>query len=319
MFHFKQHAPIIRVHHFDEAVLMRAVFARNQPTFIEPIINPAEIHKSQLDMVAIECRLRLVGFTEGQELLARHAHIKQAIAHRCAGADDLLIEARNARQRAMRDIEFDIGHAERDAAELFGIRAMAAHAIAPGAGHIHMVFRFNEGILRAFQPAPRAIQPMQKLRAIRQHQARCATQHLCRAGRQMELADAGIGPHIVDAGHQIRIAGQAKCADVKGRGLQLIGNLQIDMLQFHDIAHGFFCSIPRACEFCGAVHCFAPFVCCNWFRCLLIVSQPILPPWAHSQGRLGISLTLRRAGIRLPFRGCGQNPRSHANCPSGAA
>ena len=34
---------------------------------------------------------------EDQELLPRHAHIKQAIAHCRAGADDLFIEARHAR------------------------------------------------------------------------------------------------------------------------------------------------------------------------------------------------------------------------------
>ena len=260
MFHFKQHAPIIRVHHLDEAVLMRAVFARNQPAFIEPVIDAAEIHKGQLDMVAIKSGLRLVGFAKDQELLPRHAHIKQAIAHRRAGADDLLIEPRNARQRAMRDIEFDIRHAERDAAKLFGIRAMAAHAIAPGAGHIHMIFRFNEGILRAFQPAPRAIQPMQQLRAIRQHQARCAAQYLRGAAWQMELADAGIGPHIINARHQIRVTRQAKRADVEGRCLQLIRHLQIDMLQFNNVAEGFLCPIPGAGEFRGAIHCFAPFV-----------------------------------------------------------
>ena len=215
-------------------------------------------------MVAIKSGLRLVGFTEDQELLARHAHIKQAIAHCRTGADDLLIEACNARQRAMRDIKFDIRHAERDAAELFGIRAMAAHAIAPGAGHIHMILSLGEAILRAFQPAPRAIQPMQQLRAIRQHQARCAAQYLRGAAWQMELADAGISPHIVNACHQIRVTRQAKGADVKGRGLQLIRHLQIDMLQFNDIAEGFLGPIPGAGEFRGAIHCFAPFVCCCW-------------------------------------------------------
>ena len=260
MFHFKQHAPIIRVHHFDEAVLMRAVFARNQPTFIEPVVDAAEIHKSQLDMVAIKSWLRLVGFTEDQELLPRHADIKQAIAHRRAGADDLLIEPRNARQRTRGHIEFDIRHAERDAAKLFGIRAMAAHPIAPRASHIHMILSRGEAILRAFQPAPCAIQPMQQLRAIRQHQARCAAQYLRGAAWQMELADAGIGPHIINARHQIRVTRQAKRADVEGRCLQLIRHLQIDVLQFNNVAEGFLCPIPGAGEFRGAIHCFAPFV-----------------------------------------------------------
>ena len=214
-------------------------------------------------MVAIKSGLRLVGFTEDQELLPRHAHIKRAVAHCRAGADDLLIKPRHARQGAGRDIEFDIRHAKRDTAKLFRIRCMATHAIAPRASHIHMIFGFGEAVLRAFQPAPCAIQPMQQLRAIRQHKARCAAQHLRRTTWQMELADADIGPHIVNARHQIRVTRQAKRADVEGCRLQLIRHLQIDMLQFDNIAEGFLCPIPGAGEFRGAIHCFAPFAKCK--------------------------------------------------------
>jgi hypothetical protein len=85
-----------------------------------------------------------------------------------------------------------------------------------------------------------------------------AAQHLRRAGRQVELADAHIGPHVVDARHQVRVARQAQRRDVEGGRLGLVGHAQVDVLQLHRIAEGFRRAVPGAFDLGHAVHVLGP-------------------------------------------------------------
>ena len=83
---------------------------------------------------------------------------------------------------------------------------------------------------------PDTRQPPQQRFAVGQHDAGPAAQHLGLAGRQVELAAADIDPHIVDAGHDVRVARQAEPRHVKDRGDLLVRNAHIDVLEGDDVA-----------------------------------------------------------------------------------
>ena len=79
--------------------------------------------------------------------------------------------------------------------------------------------------------------PVQQGRAIRQHQARDpARKDLAAAGQQMELALPDIDPHIVGAGIDEGIAGEAEAGHVKQRGQALSGDGGVDMSETDDVA-----------------------------------------------------------------------------------
>ena len=55
------------------------------------------------------------------------------------------------------------------------------------------------------------------------------------SGRQMELAAAGVDPHVGDAGHQVGIAGQPEAGDIEDRRQALIGHADVDVLKADDV------------------------------------------------------------------------------------
>ena len=88
------------------------------------------------------------------------------------------IERANGLGRADRHVELDIGNAERDAAEARGVRLVAAHAIAPGAGRLDMVVVLAERERRALELACATGEPREQRLAARDHDAGMAAQHL---------------------------------------------------------------------------------------------------------------------------------------------
>ena len=72
--------------------------------------------------------------------------------------------------------------------------------------------------------------------AARNHQADPAAKVLRRAVRQMKLRGAGIDPHVVHAGHHVRVARQAQVRHIELRRHQLVRHGQIQMLEVDDVA-----------------------------------------------------------------------------------
>ena len=66
-----------------------------------------------------------------------------------------------------------------------------------------------------------------------------AAQQIGFAGRQVELALADIDPHVVGAGKQERVAGQAEGHEVKVGGEPLTGNPEVDVFETDKIAEIF--------------------------------------------------------------------------------
>src|SRR5262249_60196799 len=109
------------------------------------------------------------------------------LAHARCGLHDLAVEARNPLRGAYADVAFHVGHAELHAAEALGGRE-ATHAVAPRTRHLDELLALTEGEARAFKRLLYAAEPTEEGGAIGHHQARVTAQHLCLAGRQMELA-----------------------------------------------------------------------------------------------------------------------------------
>jgi len=64
-----------------------------------------------------------------------------------------------------------------------------------------------------------------------------SAQHLRLSGGQVELLLPDIDPHVLEPEHQVRVAGQPEAHDVEEGGELLVGDLHVDMLQRHDVAH----------------------------------------------------------------------------------
>ena len=142
-----------------------------------------------------------------------------------------------------RNIELDIGNAERDAPEARGVRFVAAHAIAPGAGRLDMVVVLAEFERGAFQLLRDRRQPLKQRLAPGDDDCGMAAKHLRSTIRQMKLALADIDPHVGVRHHQIGIAGQPEAGDIEQRRQPLIGHRDVDVLEMDRVTE----------VFCGAV------------------------------------------------------------------
>ena len=210
--------------------------------------------------MAVELALRLVGLAELQILVLADlcpCHDTVAIHDGGGNAHDFGIEPADRLSRAARHVEFDIGHAERDAPEPLGVRFKAAQAVAPGANGLDVIVVFAIAERGAFQLGRDRGEPREQRLPSGDHDCGVAAQHLWPAARQMKLAAAGIHPHVAVGDHQIGIAGQPDSGDIEQRGEALVRHLHVDMLEMDGVAE----------IFCGAIewllHGAAP-----WMRCL---------------------------------------------------
>src|SRR5260370_21327437 len=123
-------------------------------------------------MVAVVIRLRPIGLAELQILVLGHLHARHgAIAVRKLGGHphDRWIERANAWRGPDRDLEFDIGDAERDAPEARGVRLIAAHAIAPWTGRLDMVVVLAKRERRTVELFVDRCEPFEQRLAARDH------------------------------------------------------------------------------------------------------------------------------------------------------
>src|SRR5579885_3249823 len=107
-------------------------------------------------MVTIELRDLLVRLAEDQALAVAGADPRAApvalFVNRGGGVEDLAIEAGDPVRGPFGHIEFDIGHAETDRAELVGLRLIEAEAIAPRAGRLDILVGAAAIALAALEP-----------------------------------------------------------------------------------------------------------------------------------------------------------------------
>ena len=82
--------------------------------------------------------------------------------------------------------------------------------VAPRTRRLDVIVVLLESKPRALERLPHLAEPLQQRLAIGHDQADVAAQTLRLAGDQVELAAADIDPHVVDAGHQVGIARQAR-------------------------------------------------------------------------------------------------------------
>ncbi len=71
---------------------------------------------------------------------------------------------------------------------------------------------------------------------VRDDQPDPAAQHLCRAGRQVELARADVDPGVVDADAQVRVAREAQAHHVEHDRELLVGHRDVDVAELDDVA-----------------------------------------------------------------------------------
>src|ERR1700682_2269844 len=125
-----------------KAVLVLIVLAIDQLALQQPAVRTGEVGDVHLHMVAVVIRLRPIGLAELQILVLGHLHARHgaiAVPKFSGHPHDLWIKGANAWCGPDRDLEFDIGDAERDAPEARGVRLITAHAIAPWTNRLDMV------------------------------------------------------------------------------------------------------------------------------------------------------------------------------------
>ncbi|WP_229187875.1 hypothetical protein [Bradyrhizobium oropedii] len=146
------------------------------------------------------------------------AHRAVVIRNARGDAHDFEIEPADRFSRAARHLEFDIGHAERDASEPLGVRFKAAQPVAPGANGLDVIVALAIAERGAFELGRDRGKALEQGLPPGDHDTRVTAQHLRPAARQMKLAAAGIHPHVAVGDHQIGIAGQPDAGDIEQRG-----------------------------------------------------------------------------------------------------
>ncbi len=154
------------------------------------------------------------------------------------------------------DVELDVRHADAHGAETGWIGRVDADAVAPRAGRFDRVAGFAEAELGAFQEALGVVETFQQGFQVRQHEGCGAADDFGSAGGQVELAAADVDPHVFEAGHQVGVAGEAEAHEVVGDGLALIGDADVDVAEFDDVAEVFDGAVEGGCGDGGVIHCF---------------------------------------------------------------
>ena len=126
--------------------------------------------------------------------------------------------------------------AEFERAQRLGVGFVDAEMVAPRARHRDVIVFLLERELRRCQHRLHPRESRQKRRAIRHHDADCTAKFLRLSDRQVKLRAAGIDPHVLRAGHQVRIAREPERRNVELRRDDLIGDAEIDVLEVSDVA-----------------------------------------------------------------------------------
>src|SRR5262249_730764 len=148
----EQVAPAFRVDDVAETVLEAIVLGRDEAALREPGMGAGEVRDVDLNVVIIELRERLVGFTKQEMLVLANpdgGHGSVAVCDLRGRVDHVAIKAADAAGGADRHVELDIGHSERDPPETGSIGLMAADAIAPGADGLDVIV-----VLAEIEPGP---------------------------------------------------------------------------------------------------------------------------------------------------------------------
>src|SRR5689334_7390635 len=188
-------------------------------------------------------RDRVARLAENQFLVAADRDTRDTVLHYSRRAKDFLVEAADAGRRAGLDEKFDVGNAERHVAEFF-FRRVAAEVVAPraGGGDVAVVARPFE--LRADEALLDRLEPLLQVLGVGDHETHVAGEALPAARRQMELLLADVGPHVVEADREIRVAREAETDDIEKNRLRLVGDRDVQMLQQNDVADVFFAVRP---------------------------------------------------------------------------
>src|SRR5256885_11384331 len=92
-------------------------------------------------------------------------------------AEDLIIEARDAFRRALRDGELDIRNAEIDLAEALLVGAVEAELVAPRAGRLDVIIVFLVAEFGALELLLHRLQPLDQGAAVGGNDADMAAHH----------------------------------------------------------------------------------------------------------------------------------------------
>jgi hypothetical protein len=162
-------------------------------------------------------------------------------------SQDVLVKPRDPGCGAARHVELHVGDRKLGFSEL-GRGRVATVAIAPRARCLDQAVAFPPGETRLGEQRRHLPQPGLECRQVGHHDADVAAQHLGTARRQVKLAAAHVHPHVVDAGHEIRVAREAQAAQVEEGGQALIGNADVHVLEPNDIAQVLARAVVACCH-----------------------------------------------------------------------
>src|SRR5947208_5142218 len=229
----------LRIDDLLEAVLVRVRLLADDAALVEPGVRAAEVGDIDGDVITV-VRADLVARLAEQQRLALadlHARRRGALVLLQARrrTDDLAIEARDAVGVAGRHRKLHVRHAKRHEAEV-GTRTMQPDAVPPRARHVGVIVLDAVGVRGAAEPLLRRLQPLRQRVEVGHDATDPPARLVGIAGRQMELRASEVDPHVVEADHQIRIAGEAERGHVERRRQLLIGHAEVDVLQEDDVA-----------------------------------------------------------------------------------
>src|SRR5579872_2595518 len=249
VFDREQHLAGVEVDDVLEAVLAAVALLGDQVELCQPVVRPAEILDIDLQMVAVERLQLLVGLAKDQALLDADRHIgglALAIALDLGlGAEDFAIEAADAHRAVGRHGKLDKRNPEIDLAKTLDVRLVETELVAPRAGRPDVIVVFLELELGVLEVALDALKAVQKLLAVRRDDADMAAEHQGLAGRHMDLALADVDPHVVGAGEQIRVAGEAAAHQIEIARQRLVRDFDVQMFEKGDVAEALGIAVKR--------------------------------------------------------------------------
>ena len=113
---------------------------------------------------------------------------------------------------------------------------MAAQLVAPRARDENVLVLVLPLELGALEARRHRVETLAQRFEVGHDDAGHAAQHLGLTRRQVELLHADVRPHVVDADHEIGVAGEPHAHDPEDRGFDGIGDGDVDVLEVNDVS-----------------------------------------------------------------------------------
>src|SRR5262252_2512316 len=252
----EEHLRALRIDDVLEAVLDRIRLLADEPAVLQPAVRAGKVRDVDRDVMAVVRHLGLARLAEDQVLPDADLHLGRGVAVErdgCRRPHRDLIELRDPDGGVGPHVELHVRDAEGHVAELRP-GGVEPHLVAPRAGDADVLVVGGAHELRPAELLARVRETHLQALEVGHDEADGAAEHFRLPGGHVELLLPGVDPHVLGAGHDVRVACEPEGRHVEVRRHDLVRDLHVDVLEPDDVAE----VLCRPIEHPVACHCWPP-------------------------------------------------------------